>query len=352
MKDNNNKPKLVLWIMIIVIIIFSSSTFIYKSVIDVVKETEDTTITEFKEEQFKSIWLYVRSLQVQSEREVSRISSNVEAELTSLPKEDLNSIERDLSEDKYSELLHDILTSYTSEQALNGVKNHKNGIVVMTADGIIEDSNYRRAIADSDVEGKVSDINKFRSWKEDLDNSYNKELNKSAFDKLMNRTSGIIAFEHYNLTGNEDHIKIDKFTYQNVLEVYLKEGVEGLRNYQIFVPYYVTDMGDIFGEPDIIQGIKNDNNKIIIAQEFNLYDQIVANQTDIFDQTTISDLDTHYKETLRLLYVFGITSITGICSLIFYFCTLYNNTIKPSKTDDEDEENITEDDDVEDKNES
>lgn len=318
-----SKSKFIMGMMILIIILFSSSVFAYKTIIDTIKSNSEKTIEAMKEEQFKVIWSSMHNLQLQSEKEVSRISSQIQEDILALPEDKLKRMQYDMTNNIHNNDLHIILMRNIENQSLNDINNHRNGLVVMSTKGYMEDFNYRRANSVS-----THDSDSFRVWKDSIENSYNKELEQNAIDKMLNRTSGIIALESYDLVKNNDHIKIKEMNYESLLEVFLAEGMEGLRNYQIFVPYYITDIGDIFGVPDISQGIMVSNNKIIIVQEFNLYDQIMANQNEIFNDNQIKNLTDRYNNLLRLLYIFGIMLIMAVCGVIFYFCSLYNSIVE------------------------
>ena len=323
------KAKSFLTIILIVVCLFTASVFMYKTVIDKIVDNRQATIEAFKEEQFNLIWSSLETLKLQAEKEVTEVSKEIEEDILDLSPEQLNELELDMSNDVLNGHLHDILNSNIKNKNLNGIKNHMNGIVVMTTDGFIEDFNYYRATESSD--------SNVRQWQLAIDKSYNIELENDAINKLLNRNSGIIALESYNLTKNENHIKINELTYESLLEVFLSEGINGLRNYQIFVPYYITDFGDIFGVPDISHGTKLDNNKLIVVQEFNLYDQIMHRHNDLFNDDQIKNVIARYDEVLRLMYIFGISLIMSVIGLILYLCNIYNLLI-----DEEDYDNTTE----------
>lgn len=335
----NNKPKIVLRTMIFIICVFIAVGFTYQNIIVTIQDNKNATINSFKEEQFKIIWKYLEGLQTQSKVNVTKISESIEKDILNLSNEESKQVQSDMSSDIFNNTLNDIIMKHIENISLNNINNHRNGIVVMSNSGFIEDFNYRRAKVKND------DFH-FRSWEDSINNSYNKELDKNAIDKILNRTSGVIALESYDLIKNEDHIMLKELTYDSLFEVYLNEGLNGLRNYQIFVPYYITDIGDIFGVPDITQGVKNDNNKIIIAQEFNLYDQLTKNDyDDIFNNNKISDIIYRYNIVLRLLYVFGALIATTICILMFWACTYYNHIIDKYK-----EMHLKQDDNIDDYN--
>ena len=329
------KSRNFLTIILVVTCLFTASVFMYKTVIDKIVDNREATIEAFKEEQFNVIWTSLETLQLQAEKDVTEISQKIEKDILSLSPEELEILELDMSNNVLNDNLHRILNSNIKNHCLNGIKNHMNCIVVMTTDGYMEDSNYYRATESSD--------NYIRTWQTALDNSYNVKLEYDAIDKILNRNSGIIATESYNLLKNDDHIMIDELTYNSLLNVFLQEGITGLKNYQIFVPYYITDFGDIFGNPDIEHGIKLDNNKLIVVQEFNLYDQIMSRHDELFNDNQIRQVMNRYNEVLRLMYIFGISLITSVTGLILYLCSVYNALLIKEEYEEEEDENESED---------
>ena len=305
--------------ILFIVCLIAASSFMYSTIIDKIEYNRESTIEAFREEHFNVIWSNLKSLQLESEDQVVDVSEKIEKDLLNLSQEELDKIQMDMKNDTLNSTLHTILNNNIKGVNLNGINNHMNGIVVMTSDGFIEDFNYYRA--NQDYKTNV------RKWEVAIESAYNKELEKDAIDKLLNRNSGIIALESYNLTKNEDHILINELNYESLSEVFSKEGINGLKNYQIFVPYYITDFGDIFGEPDIVHGVKTDNNKLIVVQEFNLYDQIYKNYESTINDGEIRNVIARYDGLLRLMYIFGIALITFAVVLIFYLANTYNKLI-------------------------
>lgn len=310
-------------IMIFVILVFSSSVIFYKGIISLVENNLTLTSEAFKEQQFKTVWASLHNIMEQAEDGVTEVSLKIEEDILNLPEDKLSQLHDDMNNNIHNTDLHNILMNRIKNHNLNDIHNHRNGIVVMTTKGYIEDSNYRRASQHSTNEN--ADL--FRDWESNISVSFNKELEENAIDKLLNRTSGIVALESYDLVNNEDHIKIKEMTYDSLLEVFLKEGMEGLRNYQIFVPYYITDIGDIFGTPDILHGTMVDNHKIIVVQEFNLHDQL-SNQEELFTNDQVDKLKARYIELLNYLYYFGMGLASAVFGLILFFCVIYNDMME------------------------
>lgn len=315
------KVKSAVAIITAAVILFAGTILLYNNIVSLVQDNTGVTIEEFKESQFNSIWMYLELLHQQADDEIVLISHSIEDDLLSLSEEELALIQSDMSNNIHNQTLHNIIMKNTESKYLNNIGNFRNGIIIMSTDGYMEDFNYRRA-------DKCDNItNSFRTWEDSINHSYNKILEEDAIDKLLNRTSGIIALESYDLTDNPDHIMISELNYKSLLKVYSEEGLDGLRNYQILVPYYITDIGDIFGVPDISQGILMDNNKIIVVQEFNLYDQIIATDSSIFDDSQIEDYIKKSETLLNFLRLFGTSLVISILGIILYICNLYNNML-------------------------
>ena len=316
-KPRHIKASTFLNVIMYIVVLFAVAVLFYRVIIDKVENNRNLTIQSSKEEQFNVLWTSLETLLLEAEKEVTQVAKDIEEDILALPQVELDRLQEDMSNDTLNHTLHEILNSNIKNENLNGINNHMNGIVVMTIDGYIEDFNYYRANTTND--------SNVRKWELAIDSSYNKDLEVDAINKLLNRNSGIIALESYNLAkDNNDHLMIKELTYNTLLEVFLKEGVDGLRNYQIFVPYYITDIGDIFGEPDIIHGTKVDNNKLIVVQEFNLYDQIINDKNNLFNDDYIERVTRRYSDLLNLLYLFGIMLIGMVASLILYLCNVYD----------------------------
>jgi hypothetical protein len=66
-----------------------------------------------------------------------------------------------------------------------------------------------------------------------------------------------------------------------VKDIFYKYGLNGLQDYEFLTPYYINQYDDILGQPDVGGlGIKQDNNKIIVVQGFNIIDDINVNHPD------------------------------------------------------------------------
>lgn len=315
------KPKNLLGMIMTIILIFSSSAILYRNIIVTVEENLGLTIQELKQKEFETIWSHLEDFHEHARQEVDIIASNIEDDILSLPEDKLEQLHSDMDNDIINQDFHNILNSNIENYNFNGIDNHQNGVIIMNMKGYVEDFNYRRA-----SECSITDeAHSCREWSCSIENAYNQELEKDAVDKLLNRTTGIIATESYNITHNNNHIMIEELTYDALLNVYLEEGLNGLRNYQIFVPHYITNVGDIFGTPDINHGVKLENHKIIVVMEFNLYDQLTNGYLN--DDVNTDSLTYRYDTLLRELYIFGLVIMVTVVVLILYLCSVYNDLI-------------------------
>lgn len=115
----------------------------------------------------------------------------------------------------------------------------------------------------------------------------NNKLNKEAiFTILKNDNTKYIFWQN---TGEP---KLECMNVDKLIEIYSKEGLNSMKNYELLVPVYITKDGDIFGTKDTDGlGHRIDNYKIIIIQRMNVY--------DILKQYS-SELSYYKSEKIRL----------------------------------------------------
>lgn len=302
--------------MCLAMVLVMSLLIIYGFAIDGVKTTNMRTINQIKIEKFEAIYTYILDLQNDAYNSARSVSRSMESYMRNLDQETLKD---ELESGEISENLDDIFCSHTSGKIFNNVDNSRNGFIIANTHGILYDSNYKR------VNGKDS-----RTWKSEIKNSYNPELEEEAINRLLEKSDDLIITESVNFLRDdyENHIKITTSTYDSLLEVYLKEGIEGFRNYQVLCPAYITNNGDIFGQKDIVSGIKMENNKIIVIQEFNIYDQISHNKPSLMNDDEIRIIAEEHSNSISFLYIIALCFIVFVIVLLIYFSNSYNNYIE------------------------
>lgn len=310
--------------MCLAIVLLMSLLLLYGFAIDNVKDTNIKSIKELKTERFESIYSYILELQSDAYESARDVSSELEEYMRSM---DQDALRKQLETGEISNELDSIFHKYT-DKVFNGVDNPRNGFIIANLDGILYDENYKR------VEGRVA-----RDWESEINNSYNSDLEQEAISRLLNRSDSLIVTESVNLLKKDykDHTKITTANYDTLLQVYLNEGVEGFRNYQVLCPAYITNNGDIFGQKDIVSGIKMQNNKIIVIQEFNIYDQLQRNKMNLVDDRNIQAVIEGYSADLSFLYIIAFCFIAFIIVLLIYFSNSYNSYIDKYNLENEEE---------------
>ena len=209
--------------MCLAIVLLMSLLLLYGFAIDNVKDTNIKSIKELKTERFESIYSYILELQSDAYESARDVSSELEEYMRSM---DQDALRKQLETGEISDELDSIFHKYTDE-VFNGVDNPRNGFIIANLNGILYDENYKR------VEGRVA-----RDWESEINNSYNSDLEQEAISRLLNRSDSLIVTESVNLLKKDykNHTKITTANYDTLLQVYLNEGVEGFRNYQVLCP--------------------------------------------------------------------------------------------------------------------
>ena len=315
-RSNGESNSVLIKSVCVVVLLLMVLSAVYSMIIADVKELQENTVNAVKEEQFDKIYNYLVILQEEARESSTTVAKKVEKDINETV--DLDQLKSDMDNHRFNKQLNDVLEKDTDGVYLNNINTSKNGIIVCDTNGILLDRSYDRA--------------------ERKDNSailtpasnYNKELANDAIYHIMNHhTSELIAVEqvHDESELPENHIKISEVSYNTLKKVFMAEGLEGLRHYQFLVPAYITETGDVFGQQDIIMGVKNDTHKIIVIQEYNLIDQIEAKYPDIIDDSNLHLLVEQFLRTLNLLYVIGIGFIIDIIALLVYISIIYNQHV-------------------------
>lgn len=312
-RGGKNKKVIIARAMIFIMLILISGLILYMYTVDRVKYSEEKSIEDYTSIQFDRVWSELQILRSQAHDNARNIAEDIETELR---KQNLAELKYDMDNGHVNEEMYNTIESIISGKSMNDINNYRNGIIVMTQNGIFEDFNYERVSGVTDQE--------MRTWDVEVATAYNKELQKESIRRLLNHSDSIITTEKINRLG-ENHIKIKSMDYDSLKEIFLKEGIEGLKNYQFINPAYITETGDIFGQDDILQGVKQPNHKIIIVQEFNLYDQLKHMNSELFEMDEhILYIREDFSVTMSIMYIMGIFYIASTISLLFYFSHLYN----------------------------
>ena len=206
---------------------------------------------------------------------------------------------------KFATAVNDSMT----KTDLFGLNNERTNSFLLLRDGYVFD-------------GKCNTYGKtWHSFNEDTttNHSSNYELLESMLGVddnsiLYSKTNGLPDERQTVILGSRDQLR-------SLLE---KNGISGLENYQFYAYAYITLTGDIFGTPDVSSNqTKNHNHKMIVVQQFNLYDIINKNFTgylselEMAHQLARKQLDTSYTQELFMYLMLMTTNCIIFLILIF-----------------------------------
>ena len=143
--------------------------------------------------------------------------------------------------------------------------------------------------------GFIASTNKSsRDWDIEINSKNNINLAKTSVDIILSEQNSLAIWPSETTTKLIENNNISYPSMAELKNLYNRNGYNAFKNYNILVPSYITKDGDIFGVPDVNDhGIKNDNNKIIIVQEFNIYDSIAIHKgvLDSYDMMIVQYKD-------------------------------------------------------------
>lgn len=303
--------------MAISMIVLLSMILIHANITQSLEQIGDQMVEKVEDERFEQIYAYLLDLNEKAEANAREVADNIEADITEAG---LDTIKADMNND--GTLLHDIFRNNIksgNDHYLDQAGSSYNGIFIASLEGILEDYSYTR-----------SDGVDVRNWDHEISSAYNKQLAEKAIDKLLQQHNDeLICSEPINriYKSDTDHTIISDASYEDLRRVYMNEGIEGLKNYQFYAPAYITENGDIFGEEDIVNGIRQPNNKIIVVQEFNLYDQLEEHHPRIFEHDKVISIQNKFAVITNAMYISGLAYVVLVIVLLFYFSSVYNNFI-------------------------
>lgn len=98
----------------------------------------------------------------------------------------------------------------------------------------------------------------------------NNDLNKQSILTILENNN-----DKYIFWQNKGKNEIKTMNIDDLIDIYYRDGLESMKNYELLVPIYITKDGDIFGTKDTDGlGHKITNYKIIIVQRINMYNAL------------------------------------------------------------------------------
>lgn len=235
-----------------------------------------------------------------------------------------------LLENKALNLQNIILNEYSDNSLLeNDIKNptdnsklskifdkelHNKNIIVGSMDKILWNRTYGEYSTDLKDDYTLEDV---------IYKTYNEELSREAIDtilKLNSQKNDFIIWKSGKSNIEISNNNIDELL--NELQKYNYD-INELKGYDILIPVYITEDGDILGVKDVdMIGRYNDNCKMVLVQKLNLYDILSHNKYNIENYkdevTRIQDMieqltdDEIIKNIYLLLIIIGIVISSGV----------------------------------------
>lgn len=235
-----------------------------------------------------------------------------------------------LLENQALNLQNIILNEYSDNSLLeNDIKNptdnsklskifdkelHNKNIIVGSMDKILWNRTYGEYSMDLKDDYTLEDV---------IYKTYNEELSKEAIDtilKLNSQKNDFIIWQSGKSNIEISNNNIDELL--NELQKYNYD-INELKGYDILIPVYITEDGDILGVKDVDRiGRYNDNCKMVLVQKLNLYDILSHNKYNIEnckdEVTRIQDMieqltdDEIIKNIYLLLIIIGIVISSGV----------------------------------------
>ena len=293
--------------ILVILFIFGTTLCLFNLIINEGTNIENDMFNTLSERDAEYILSLKKNLDLSVSEETKQIALDIENDIRE--KINLEELQDQMNNGIYSKELENIFASHIK---------CNNNIMICNKSGVITDYNLSRATED-------------RSWQAEINNQYNKEMAKNTIESILNQcTDSIFVFETEK-SDNNSHKYLTSLSEDDIKNIYLSEGIEGLKNYMFVVPAYITDKGDIFGKNDIFLGHKQDNNKIVVLQLYNLYDHIKDYNIDkMLKNQSLEDKLISYKS---LLYIYGIIYIISIISTMIFIFLLSNAIYYRDHTD-------------------
>lgn len=314
--DLSDKKKRMLSLVILFsMIAFVAVILLYSYLTESIGKAQDAYIEETIDSSFDGIENYIGELSFSASQKASNLSQDIETKIRE-EYPDLSTLKKEMSQKDYTNLDRLISSVVQNKMYLNDISNNHNSIFVTTSKDIIFNPDY---------DSSISEKSRYESWQSFINTNYNKDLATEACRQLTTMPDSYVFIEPYE-SDIDGHTYYKKVTIDTLRDVYEKEGIEGLKNYQLLVPAYIKNTKDIFDNPEVSTGIKHETYRMIVIQRCNIYDQITTNKPYLIN-TDADKLLKDKENLLTIAYGVGIIMVIAFISFIVLGTMLFNNFI-------------------------
>ena len=322
-KERQKQNKTILFTSVLISVLLLFNTFAFYSSVESIKEMQ-------KENQ----WNYINSLIVENQQKAELQSNYLKEEIvediTSTYKNDTDRLKYDLDNFSTQSDLSKILSNRLTGKYLT-VDNDNNDLFAMSTYGESKDIDLKgKIIFDKSV--NCSSNSEVRDFARELSQHYNYDLGYNAINRILqvNKTKPI--FWEYLSSSNPNHIKLTDCSLDGLKEVYMAEGLEGLRTYEFLNPIYIQDKTDILGNDKITNdGMYNNNSRqLVIVQGYNIVD--IINNNHVTEITTIQN---SYENMINIIQAKGIFGDILIFVIFLSIAKIQNLAVELEELGDE-----------------
>ena len=320
-------PSLPIVILIAIFIVIGISRYFF---FNIEKDIHNSQMNELESSYRGMTWSLIegtiKEASLASEVSSKLISSNI---VNDIKKEytDLETLKQELDEGDYmnSRLPSIILDNIKGKNLYNIQSRYNDVFVIGTRGGIVIDTDLSK------------NNMPYRLIEDEMNYQFNYALAESAFENIINHINyNIIYYEpkEPESSNKDTHRVITISSFNALKEVYEQEGIQGLKNYTVLVPTYITDDGDIFGTPDIDINGKIKNHKLIVVQRFNIYYVLMhVHIKDLeLNQQQYDSMKSKFNDSMKVRTItytsIMILDLVGLLILVFYIAILLRHNKK------------------------
>lgn len=305
----NRSIRILLIIALIPIFSIGSSLYQGWSNLDHIKMTRDIIISKIDKMKYETTEKIIEEKNAEARLRTELVKRQILDELSE-SYSDPNMIEQDIKSDKDTKAKLILNNAIQDKYMIRNTENNRMWI-----------ANRNKIVADRHITSSIHKKN--RSWEEEFKYAKSSELFKNTITRILNKDISSLLF----ISTVSDNYFIDP-SYNGLINKMKSEGVESIGKYNILQCSYVYDNSDISGIPDIdCNGLKTDNDILVIVQQyslgdaihyeyrniFNIYEDNINACNDWFDHTRITIFSNMVKDIIIMFLSF--IAILGLVTL-------------------------------------
>ena len=307
--------KILVSVFIFSVVLFGLSNFTFYNGYASLRQQEESALQNINDMEWVLIETLLQENTYLAKNKLDIMKANIEKEIKVVYGEKSSKLKYDIENIENKSYISDLLFKYVEDSTFKTLRSNSSSIFIITPSYVIANN-------DED-QGFIKVLNEEVQISKDI--VYNDLSFQSAlFDIKNKQTEKDIFWEPRENTFVPDHKMLGKITKNELRQIFLTEGLAGLREYESLVPIYITRSGDVLGVHDYtVLGERINNNKIIIVQKFKLHSIISLQYNDkinMFEKSKDKIRDTS-KERFTDLVILQVMSL-------FVFLLLWYNIFK------------------------